>query len=155
LKKDIKNAPVDAILKNPASLLRLYAITIAIIGFSLYLNTMKNGYALDDFYAIPKNEFVMQGINGIPKLMTIDFWYLLNSKLGYYRPLSLITFAIENSFFGENTAVNHFDNALLYGLSGFMLFMFLMKLFPARNPAFAFLISLVFFGTSNPHRGCG
>jgi len=154
LGKDIKNAPVDATLKKAApseqvsiqagGSLRLYAITIAIVGFSLYLNTIKNGYALDDFYAIPKNEFVMQGINGIPKLMTIDFWYLLNSKLGYYRPLSLITFAIENSFFGENTAVNHFDNALLYGLSGFMLFMFLMQLFPTRHPAFAFLISLVF-----------
>jgi len=131
-------------LKKPAGSLRIYGIILAIVGFLLYLNTMKNGYVLDDFYAIPKNEFVMQGINGIPKLMTIDFWYLLNSKLGYYRPLSLITFAIENSFFGENTGVNHFDNALLYGLSGFMLFMFLMKLFPARNPAFSFLISLVF-----------
>ncbi len=86
----------------------------------------------------------MQGISGIPKLLTIDFWYFENLNLGYYRPLSLITFAIEHSFFGENIAVNHFDNALLYGLSGFFLFLVLMQLFPTRNPAFAFLISLIF-----------
>jgi len=144
LGKDVKNKVVASTLKKPTGSLRLYAITVAIVGFALYLNTVKSGYVLDDLYAIPKNQFVMQGISGIPKLMTIDFWYFANMKLGYYRPLSLITFAIENSFFGENTTVNHFDNALLYGLSGFMLFLVLMQLFPSRNPAFSFLISLVF-----------
>jgi len=148
LGKEVKKTPVAAISKKPSGSLRLYALVVGIIGFALYLNTMKNGYCLDDFNAIPKNSFVQEGIAGIPKLMTIDFWYFENLNLGYYRPLSLVTFAIEHSFFGENTAVNHFDNALLYGLSGFMLFMFLMQLFPARNPAFAFLISLIFM--TNP-----
>jgi len=142
--KEVKKAPVVAIPKKPSGSLRLYALVVAIVGFALYLNTMKNGYCLDDFNAIPKNSFVQEGIDGIPKLMTIDFWYFENLNLGYYRPLSLVTFAIEHAFFGDNIAVNHFDNALLYGLSGFMLFMFLMQLFPTRNPAFAFLISLIF-----------
>ena len=144
LGKDAKNKAVVSAGKKPNGSLRLYAITIAIFGFLLYLNTIKNGYALDDTSAIPKNEYVMQGISGIPKLMTIDFWYRDNVNLGYYRPLSLITFAIEHSFFGENTTVNHFDNALLYGITGLMLFLVLMQLFPARNPAFSFLVSLVF-----------
>ena len=143
-KAPVASAPVASIPKKTSGSLRLYALVVAIVGFALYLNTMKNGYALDDFNAIPKNSFVQEGIAGIPKLMTIDFWYFENLNLGYYRPLSLVTFAIEHAFFGENIAVNHFDNALLYGLSGFMLFMFLMQLFPTRNPAFAFMISLIF-----------
>lgn len=136
--------PVASVGKKPSGQIRLFAITVGLVGFLLYINTVKNGYALDDFNAIPKNAFVMEGIPGIPKLMTIDFWYFENLNLGYYRPLSLITFAIEHSFFGEDPSVNHFDNALLYGLSGFVLCLFLIQLFPSRNPAFAFLISLVF-----------
>ncbi len=142
--KEIKNTPVASVANKPNNAFRLYAITVGLVGFLLYINTVKNGYALDDFNAIPKNAFVMEGIPGIPKLMTIDFWYFENLNLGYYRPLSLITFAIEHSFFGEDPSVNHFDNALLYGLSGFILCLFLMQLFPSKNPAFAFLISLVF-----------
>ena len=93
-----KPTPSEQVSIRAGGSLRLYAITVAIVGFALYLNTVNNGYVLDDLYAIPKNQFVMQGISGIPKLMTIDFWYFANMKLGYYRPLSLITFAIENSF---------------------------------------------------------
>jgi len=144
LGKEVKKAPVASMPKKPSGQLRLYAIGVGLVGFLLYINTVKNGYALDDFNAIPKNTFVMEGIPGIPKLMTIDFWYFENLNLGYYRPLSLITFAIEHSFFGEDPSINHFDNALLYGLSGFVLCLFLIQLFPSRNPAFAFLISLVF-----------
>jgi len=138
------NIPQASTISGASKWFRIYAFVIAAIGFLLYLNTVRNGYALDDFNAIPKNQFVMQGISGIPKLMTIDFWYFENLNLGYYRPLSLITFAIEHSFFGDNPSINHFDNALLYGLSGFILFMFLMQLFPSRHPGFAFLICLIF-----------
>jgi len=139
-----KNIPLPASGSRSIREIRLYALVIAAIGFLLYLNTIRNGYALDDFNAIPKNQFVMEGIPGIPKLMTIDFWYFENLNLGYYRPLSLITFAIEHAFFGDNPSINHFDNALLYGLSGFILFLFLMQMFPTRHPGFAFLICLIF-----------
>src|SRR6202000_1970827 len=106
--------------------------------------TIGHEYVLDDNYAISRNQFVQQGLSGIPKIMTVDFWYFNNQNLGYYRPLSLITFAIENEFFGNNPHVSHFDNALLYGLTGFTLFLFLLQLLPKKHPALAFLIGLIF-----------
>jgi tetratricopeptide (TPR) repeat protein len=125
------------------SLSCILAIVAGILGFALYVNTIGNGYVLDD-NAITNNQFVQQGINGIPKLFTVDYWYFMNLKLGYYRPLALTSFAIEHQFFGNSPGIAHLDNALLYGLTGFILCLFLIKVFPSKHPAFSFLISMVF-----------
>jgi len=123
---------------------RFWALSIAIVGFLLYFNTIGNDYALDDNNSIIQNNYVQEGFSGIPKLMTIDYWYFAGMNLGYYRPLSLITFAIEHQLFGNNPHVSHFDNALLYGLTGFLLFLFLIQLFPKKHIGFSFLICLLF-----------
>jgi tetratricopeptide (TPR) repeat protein len=129
---------------NSKSLHLVWALVVAVVGFLLYLNTVGNDYVLDDNFAILKNQFVQEGFRGIPKIFKVDFWYFANAKLGYYRPLSLVSFAIENEFFGNNPHVSHFNNALLYGLTGLMLCLFLIQLFPNKHPGFAFLVSLIF-----------
>jgi tetratricopeptide (TPR) repeat protein len=139
-----KDIPKPELATPKSTLTFIWAIVAGVIGFLLYANTMGNGYVLDDNYAITKNLFVQEGISGIPKLFTVDFWYFENVKLGYYRPLGLATFAIEHEFFGNNPLVSHFDNALLYGISGFVLCLFLLEFMKSKHPAFAFLIALVF-----------
>jgi len=134
-------APADIGLSNQKW---FFAFALFLIGFLLYTNTIQNGYVLDDTAAIKDNKFVQKGISGIPDIMKVDFWYFFNQNVGYYRPLSLITFAIEIQFFGNNPHVSHFDNALLFALTGFLLFLLLMRLFPTKNPWYAFLIGLVF-----------
>ena len=123
---------------------RYWALAVAVIGFVLCVNTISNQYALDDNNSIIQNNYVQEGFSGIPKLMTIDYWYFAGMNLGYYRPLSLITYAIEHQFFGNDPHVSHFDNALLYGLSGLLLFMFLLQIFPKKHISFSFLICLLF-----------
>lgn len=117
---------------------------IAIIAFTLYANTITHDYALDDWGAITNNQFVQQGIAGIPKILKVDLWHFGNLTLGYYRPLSLITFAIEHELFGNNPHISHFINILLFALTGFVLCLLLTELFRAYHIAFAFLISLLF-----------
>jgi len=119
-------------------------LIIGVIGFLVYANTIGHDYVYDDSDAVIKNLYVQEGISGIPNIFKVDFWYFQNLKMGYYRPLSLVTFAIEHEFFGNNPHVGHFDNALFYGLTGFLLFLLLIKIFPAKNPAFSLLICLVF-----------
>jgi len=117
---------------------------IAIIAFALYANTITHDYALDDWGAITNNQFVQEGFKGIPQLLKVDLWHFGNLTLGYYRPLSLITFAIEHELFDNSPHISHFINILLFSFTGFMLCLLLMELFSGYNTSFAFLISLLF-----------
>lgn len=77
------------------------------ISLAVYLNTLGHQMAYDDEQVIRKNEFVLQGIRGIPDILTHDshYSYYGNSGLhnilpgGRYRPLSEISFAVEQQFF--------------------------------------------------------
>jgi len=122
----------------------LAGVLLAIFAFLLYVNTLNHGYVLDDYSAITINRFVQEGFAGIPKLMTVDFWHFSNVQLGYYRPLSLITFAMECQFFGADPHVSHFFNILIYALSIFFVFLLLSRLFASLNPVLPFLMALLF-----------
>ncbi|MCK9424161.1 MAG: tetratricopeptide repeat protein [Bacteroidales bacterium] len=119
-------------------------LIIACFAFVIYSNSFRNGYVLDDYSAITINRFVHEGFAGIPKLMTVDFWYFSNMKLGYYRPLSLVTFAIEYQFFGASPHVSHFFNVAFFTLAVFLLFLVLTRVFSTMNLIFPLLITLLF-----------
>jgi hypothetical protein len=148
-KKQIKSTP-QKIQKPKQSALPTFKLNIwfavisALVGFLLYANTIKHDYVLDDVGAITGNEYVMDGIKGIPKILSVGMWHFDNVNLGYYRPLSMITFAIENQFFPKNPHVSHLGNVLLYAITGFFLCLLLMNLFKNFHPVFAFIITLFF-----------
>lgn len=87
------------------------ALIIAIIGFLFYCNSFSNESAHDDGISVIKNEYVQLGLAGIPDIMTKDaydsYYRQMNSSNqlsgGRYRPLSFVTFAIEQQFFGART----------------------------------------------------
>ncbi|HEY4798850.1 MAG TPA: tetratricopeptide repeat protein, partial [Bacteroidia bacterium] len=120
------------------------ALICGVVGFLLYINTLRHDYVLDDAGAITGNEFVMQGISGIPKILNVGMWHFDNVNLGYYRPLSMITFAIENQFFPNRPHISHLGNVILYALTGFFLCLLLMNLFRNFHPVFSFIITLLF-----------
>jgi len=143
----------------------VYAVFL-IFGFVLYGNTISHDYALDDAIVITQNVFTQQGIQGVDEIFKYDsfvgFW--MNSypgrnaeqiqaekKLvagGRYRPFSIATFAIEKSIFGDNPAVHHVINILIYILTAILLYQVLVVLFPLGNSRkilnFPFLAVLLF-----------
>ncbi len=84
-------------------------IVLGLIGFIFYINTIYNEFALDDGIVIHKNEYVMEGISGTDSIMKRDayhsFYKQMNAKAqlagGRYRPLSIVSFAIEQEFIGK------------------------------------------------------
>ena len=116
---------------------------LALLGFALYVNTFGHQYALDDIAAVSQNLFVKKGIAGIPDLLRTEFWHFSNISLGYYRPLSLITFALEQEYFKDNPNISHMINAGLYGLTGLVIGVLLQKWLTGQTIT-AFLIGLVF-----------
>jgi protein O-mannosyl-transferase len=121
-----------------------FAGLLALIAFVLYGNTIGHSYVLDDAGVITRNEYVQQGLKGIGKIFTTELWHFENVKLGYYRPLPLATFAIENQFFPGNPTVSHLGNVLLYALTAFFLYLFLLRVFKNIHPVFSFIVTLLF-----------
>ncbi|PCJ89612.1 MAG: hypothetical protein COA57_01720 [Flavobacteriales bacterium] len=128
---------------------RYLALIIIALSFCLYCNTLFNEYALDDILVINDNEFVKQGIDGIPEIITTDFFLgyeNVENDLagGRYRPFSLVVFAIEYQLFGESPLIGHLINLLLYALLVFMLFRFLNAFVFKESQLLSFLSVLIF-----------
>ena len=131
----------------------ILAFIVGVFGFLLYSNTLTHGYVLDDFSAIKENNIVRQGVHAIPEIFKTSYRQgYLSVKDGLYRPLSLATYAIEWNFFPNKPSVSHFVNIVLYGLTGFLLFLLLCKFFESVNDSenrktgevIAFIASLLF-----------
>jgi protein O-mannosyl-transferase len=159
---------------------KVQCIIIAVIGLLFYANTFSNEFALDDRPIIIENEFVKAGFAGIPKILTSDaFASYLNQQNsgnalsgGRYRPLSIVTFAIEQQFLGTRGAeevadstremksnalteaaeakikrdmhVRHVINVLLYIFSVMVILYFLRKVLFPGNTVIPFIGALIF-----------
>lgn len=127
---------------NNNIILALVCMCFAIL---LYANTIPNLYAVDDRVVIKDNPYVMQGLKGIPDVFTSDVFHLKkNMDIDCYRPLSVITFSIENQFFPLNPHVGHFTNAILCGITGFFLCMVLIQVLSGIQPVYVMLVTLIF-----------
>jgi hypothetical protein len=128
---------------------------LMLTAFVLYFSTLRYDYVLDDQIVYTENQFVQKGIAGIGEILSTE------SMTGYfgsqkdlvagarYRPLSLVSFALEKSFLGQSARMSHFLNVLLYALLGFLLYRLLKRIFPpdAQQPwylSLAFLASFLY-----------
>ena len=140
---------------------KIQAIILVFIGFVFYANSFSNEYALDDGIVIQNNDYVQQGFRGIPKILSTDayesFYRQMGAKQqlegGRFRPLSVVTFAIEQQFFGSNEKIKPLDDAatlrhimsvLYYLLSIVFLFFLLRNYIFKENHLAAFIACLVF-----------
>ena len=128
-KKKSFSFPKITLDKNYILLAALLAFGLA---FAQYLQTLPYEFVLDDVIVVKENDFVKKGLSGIPEILHTE------SMVGYfgeqkdlipgarYRPLSIVSFALEYEIFGDfNPRINHLINIVLYGLCGFLLFLFL------------------------------
>src|SRR3954463_13031381 len=85
------------------------ALAIVIVGIIFYASTRKNNYALDDDIIMKQNMYVQKGFYGIGEIFANDAYKSYYESMGVeqqlsggrYRPLSVVTFAIEQQIFGE------------------------------------------------------
>lgn len=124
--------------------LSISATLIFVFSFLIYSNTINHDYALDDTGAIQQNLNVKKGIKGIPDILKMDLWEQSEVRLGYYRPLSLITFAVEYQFFQSAPHVSHFNNVLLFAISCVVLLFVLQALLGNVHQFIPLAITLLF-----------
>ena len=104
---------------------QLIGFGLAAFAFLLYINTLGHQYVLDDPLAVSENQYVKQGISGIPQLLTHHYragTEGANASALLYRPLSPVTFAVEWSLAPNSPFLGHFMNVLWYALTVGLLF---------------------------------
>ncbi|HRH69695.1 MAG TPA: tetratricopeptide repeat protein [Flavobacteriales bacterium] len=121
----------------------------AVLAIALYVNTTANQFALDDGLVLNENKYVAKGIPGISDILMHDSFHgcIGNSAYlsgGRYRPLSLVTYAIEVSLFGMEPWVHHLGNVLLFAVCCIVLFRFLRRFVLPDHPWAAWSVALLF-----------
>ena len=127
------------------STIQLLCIVLSVITFLLYINTLQNGYVLDDVIMVKENTIVAKGFGGIAELLSTPHMrgYLVIPN-DTYRPLSLVMFAIEYQLFGLNPAINHFLNIVVFAACVILFFIFLNRFFDGKKPLAAFIGAFLF-----------
>lgn len=107
---------------------KLFFLTLLfVIVFVLYGKSINFDFInLDEDTLIEKNIAHLSNIKNVPKLFLTSCYFTKTSF--YYRPLLSASFCLETSLFGFNKKVYHFTNIILFILSLYLMYVFLLKL---------------------------
>ncbi len=136
-KKNLQNFMLPWWAKNSGAF-----FLITLVTFALYFNTLEHDYSVDDLIVITDNMYTQQGVKGIKDILTHDTFlgfFKIEKNLvagGRYRPLSLVTFALEKEYFGDDPHTSHFINVLLYALCGIFIYLLLKQLLNSADEKF-------------------
>ncbi|MEI6019644.1 MAG: glycosyltransferase family 39 protein [Bacteroidota bacterium] len=86
-----------------------------LIGIIFYSTSLYNEYALDDGIVIHQNDEVLKGVRGIKDIMSSDVYASFYKRMnatdqlqgGRYRPLSIVSFALEQELIGTYRTGNY------------------------------------------------
>jgi tetratricopeptide (TPR) repeat protein len=120
------------------------AVLIALITIVLYWPTLTHGFALDDQAVLEENRFVGAGVQGIADILSSSYWEGRTANgPDYYRPLSLVSFAIEADLSNNRVPVLKLVHVLVAALTGAVTLGALRGLLPKR-PALTTATALLF-----------
>lgn len=130
-KKDIKKTKSSSPTLEPTSEKRRnknIILLIFLVSFLFYGNTIQNEFSMDDELVTLNHKNASKGFSGIIPIFKER--YVSNDQQSYeYRPIVLVSFAIEHQFTGGDPHFSHFINIILYALTGVVLFFLLSRLF--------------------------
>jgi len=126
-----------------------YHLLAFAFSFLIYANTIPNEYNMDDELVTSispamRHPLTSKGIRAIPEIFRTSYY---SDEQGYayeYRPIVLVSFAIEHSLFGDNPHAGHFINVLLYSLLCMLVLSVLNLLLKNYNLLLPLLVTLFF-----------
>ncbi|MBW7936367.1 MAG: hypothetical protein H3C71_04285 [Flavobacteriales bacterium] len=118
----------------------IYWVILIIAVFIQYGKTLSYGFVWDDKIVIEENPRIKKGMQSIPDLFLKFKSPYRHDQYGY-RPITLVTFALEIEFFGVRPYYHHLMNLIYYAL---VLLIFVSRLFQHYIRLFAFFVVLVY-----------
>jgi len=88
----------------------------ALAAGGLYLNTWSHGFHYDDFHSLVHNPHI-RGLEKIPAFFTDPSLFSTNPESAMYRPVLLVSYALNHALGGLAPGGYHLVNALLHGLN--------------------------------------
>ncbi|MDP3696431.1 MAG: hypothetical protein Q8R55_00155 [Candidatus Taylorbacteria bacterium] len=101
------------------------------VSFCLFGNGIKGDFVFDDNLVIVGNP-ILSDFNKIPELFVSSYHYKQPGP-GLYRPLTVISYSLNEIIFGESTVSFHAVNIILHALVAFSLFLLLELLFKDKR----------------------
>ncbi len=117
---------------------RIYII-ISVVALIQYGNTFEHDYAWDDAIVITENDRVQKGLSNPSELFRNIKSNEIQHRYGY-RPISLLTFALDIELSEMTPKTGHVMNVLYYAFLCCLIFYFLKRMFPEKGALFSIII---------------
>jgi len=101
---------------------------VALLSVLVYANSLANGFAYDDVSVVESRD-LLHGLGRIPELLTAEYWPARFGS-GLYRPLTMLSFALDWSTWGGRPFGFHLTNVLLHAAVTALLALLLLRFFP-------------------------
>ncbi|MCY4419147.1 MAG: tetratricopeptide repeat protein [Cytophagales bacterium] len=111
------------------------SLGIALLSILLYLPALQNQYNLDDDLVTRDHPLTRQGLSASYEIISSAYAHEKGISYGY-RPLVLLSFALEQSLWGQDPRLSHLINILLYALGVFLFSYFFVQLLPVSSEFF-------------------
>lgn len=106
---------------------RTALVVVCALAIGIYLNSLENGFALDDVAMVAENEQV-HGIARLPEAVSGPYWMTGPSEFGMYRPVTLATFAVDWELWSGDPIGFHLTNIVLHAAATALVFLLLLQL---------------------------
>jgi tetratricopeptide (TPR) repeat protein len=113
----------------------VFLLVFVILGLSLYANSFKNEFLFDDIPLIVENHAIKK-LENIPKIVG------LSHKRLYYRPLRMVSYALDYHLFKLQPEGYHLSNTLFHIITAWLVFLVIGHL--SKNNKIALLGTLLF-----------
>ena len=121
---------------------KLFIISLLILlSIITYINTFSNKLFYDDEELIYKNIYV-QNLKFLPKYFTENMIAGAGKISNMYRPLLLVSFAVDHLIWKNNPFGYHLTNVLLHSTNSILVFLLIEKLFKKRQIS---ILTSIFF----------
>lgn len=133
-------------MQNRLQIIRKYPILFfGLLILITYGNTLSNGYNFDDHLVTINHHLTSANSkNSFFDIFTMPYY---SDKMGYnygYRPITMLSFYIENHLLGENPHISHLINVLLFCITVITLYKFILSLNLKGGENIAIIASIFF-----------
>jgi len=126
--------------KNTKEIFLLLLVLFAAV-FACYGNVLNSGFIWDDEFLVRENPLVRAPLWSLEHFKQ-DIYNSRFTNTVYYRPLQVISYAVDYRIWGMNPAGFHLSSILLHYLNGVLVFLLIKDLSGKNNVAF---ITALFF----------
>jgi len=132
------------VIADPFYVKHFQILFLLVLSFFIYANTIPNNYNLDDELVTQNHRLTSKGLSAVYEIFTEPYYKDATGYSYEYRPIVLLSFAIEHQFFGDNPHVSHFFNLILYAILSAFFFIVLRKLLGDKYILLSFIAAIVF-----------